>query len=153
MGGKKPKTATAKKKAAAAAEKAAEKAGSSGAKAASKSNEERLTSEELGFVIRTGPDAVHRNVASLEVDACDIVIHAGKQELLFGARLKCNYGQKYGLVGRNGVGKSTLLRAIIARDGRVDIPSQMHMVVHSLKAGCRGCPGLTLTHCYSQAFA
>ena len=82
-----------------------------------KPNDQRLTSEELGFVIRTGPDATHRNRATLEIDAPEIVIHAGKQELLYNAHLRCNYGVKYGLIGRNGVGKSTLLRAMSDRDG------------------------------------
>lgn len=86
---------------------------------------DRLTSEEVGFVIRTGPDAAHRNRHTLEVDATEIVIHAGKQELLYNARLKLNYGKTYGLIGRNGVGKSTMLRSIMERDGRVEIPSHM----------------------------
>lgn len=44
-----------------------------------KPNHERLTSEELGFVIRTGPDAEKRNKATLEIDARDITIHAGRE--------------------------------------------------------------------------
>ena len=43
-----------------------------------KPNHERLTNEELGFVIRTGPDAEKRNKATLEIDAREIVIHAGR---------------------------------------------------------------------------
>ena len=36
---------------------------------------DRLTSDEVGFVIRTGPDASHRNIHTLEVDATEIVMH------------------------------------------------------------------------------
>ena len=52
--------------------------------------------------------------------------HSG-QELLDRAVLAVNYGQHYGLVGRNGVGKSSLLRAISQRyiEG---IPKFMHIV-------------------------
>ena len=44
---------------------------------------------------------------------------------MYNARLKLNYGKKYGLIGRNGVGKSTMLRSIMERDGRVEIPAHM----------------------------
>eukprot|EP00041_Stephanoeca_diplocostata_P034229 m.1152645 g.1152645 ORF g.1152645 m.1152645 type:complete len:315 (-) comp24484_c1_seq14:160-1104(-) len=51
--------------------------------------------------------------------------HSG-QELLDRATLQINYGQKYGLVGRNGVGKSSLLRAIAS--GLIQVPKFIHVV-------------------------
>ena len=88
----------------------------------------RLTAEQLGFHIRTGPDAPSHTGASMDIDATDIVIFAGKQELLYNATLRLTKGHKYGLIGRNGVGKSTLLRAIAERDGRVPIPAHIHIM-------------------------
>ena len=51
---------------------------------------------------------------------------AGKQELLDSAVLALNYGVKYGLVGRNGVGKTTLLRHLA--DGRITLPKFLNVV-------------------------
>ncbi|MDP6762019.1 MAG: ABC-F family ATP-binding cassette domain-containing protein [Planctomycetota bacterium] len=42
----------------------------------------------------------------------DVKKHYGAQEILSGARLRVDPGQKVGLVGRNGGGKTTLLRLI-----------------------------------------
>lgn len=39
-------------------------------------------------------------------------ISFGDKKLLLNAELSLNYGRRYGLVGRNGIGKSTLLRMI-----------------------------------------
>jgi ATPase subunit of ABC transporter with duplicated ATPase domains len=38
-----------------------------------------------------------------------------RQVLLTGANMSLTYGRRYGLVGRNGLGKSTLLRTISRR--------------------------------------
>eukprot|EP00927_Polykrikos_kofoidii_P074106 TRINITY_DN7006_c0_g1_i1.p1 TRINITY_DN7006_c0_g1~~TRINITY_DN7006_c0_g1_i1.p1 ORF type:complete len:656 (-),score=144.33 TRINITY_DN7006_c0_g1_i1:131-1828(-) len=63
----------------------------------------------------------------MDIDVRDVVVTAGRQELLYNAVLKLNKGFKYGLIGRNGVGKSTLLRAMADRDGRVPVPKHMLM--------------------------
>ncbi|XP_065890278.1 ATP-binding cassette sub-family F member 3-like [Dysidea avara] len=49
----------------------------------------------------------------------DFDISFGKRVLLSSANLSMTYGRRYGLVGRNGVGKSTLLRMISKRELRV----------------------------------
>ncbi|CAJ1402964.1 unnamed protein product [Effrenium voratum] len=103
-------------------------------KAAAKKKEEkgkndRMSAETIGFQIRTGPDAPSKTGASMDIEVSEIVVFAGKQELLFNATLRLAQGHKYGLIGRNGVGKSTLLRAMAERDGRVPIP-QHFMIMH-----------------------
>lgn len=64
----------------------------------------------------------------MDIDVRDIVVFAGKQELLYNAVFRVMNGHKYGLIGRNGVGKSTLLRAMAERDGRVPIPNHILMM-------------------------
>lgn len=106
-------------------------------KASSKKKEDKAASakdgrvnvDDLDFVPRTGPEAPSKHGVSMDIDVPDIVIFAGKQELLYNATLKIAHGHKYGLIGRNGVGKSTLLRAISERDGRVPIPKHM-LIMH-----------------------
>lgn len=46
----------------------------------------------------------------------NINISAGTRELLTGANLTLVIGRRYGLVGRNGIGKTTLLRNIVERE-------------------------------------
>ncbi len=50
-----------------------------------------------------------------DVHITGIQLFAGKQELISSGTLVLTYGTHYGLIGRNGVGKSTLLRAIGAK--------------------------------------
>eukprot|EP00441_Pelagodinium_beii_P031378 CAMPEP_0197635314 /NCGR_PEP_ID=MMETSP1338-20131121/11163_1 /TAXON_ID=43686 ORGANISM="Pelagodinium beii, Strain RCC1491" /NCGR_SAMPLE_ID=MMETSP1338 /ASSEMBLY_ACC=CAM_ASM_000754 /LENGTH=596 /DNA_ID=CAMNT_0043207335 /DNA_START=6 /DNA_END=1793 /DNA_ORIENTATION=+ len=90
---------------------------------------DRIAADLLGFQVRTGPDAPSKTGASMDVEVSEVVVFAGKQELLYNATLKLAHGQKYGLIGRNGVGKSTLLRAMAERDGRVPIPKHI-LIMH-----------------------
>lgn len=52
---------------------------------------------------------------SKEIDLADVTVSIGTNELLSSAHLKLSEGVKYVLVGRNGTGKSTLLRAIVEK--------------------------------------
>ncbi|KAF4662154.1 ATP-binding cassette sub- F member 3 [Perkinsus olseni] len=80
----------------------------------------RPTREVLGFVSRSGPDAPRNRTQNMDIEVTDINMFAGRQQLLSGATLRLADGFKYGLVGRNGVGKSTLLRAVAEQD--IQIP-------------------------------
>eukprot|EP00958_Prasinococcus_capsulatus_P002168 scaffold200_cov401-Prasinococcus_capsulatus_cf.AAC.4 len=97
--------------------------------------QQRPTAEELGFFIRTcvgiclarfGPDAAERKNLNMDIKVTGITLYAGKQELISSGTLALTYGVKYGLVGRNGVGKSTLLRAI--SDRTVKIPDFLFVI-------------------------
>ncbi|KAF0711751.1 Aste57867_5102 [Aphanomyces stellatus] len=71
----------------------------------------------------------HENYNIKLIDVC---LSIGNRELLVGAQLKLEAGVHYGLVGRNGTGKSTLLQAL--GDGLFEgISSHIHvMYVHQL---------------------
>jgi ATP-binding cassette, subfamily F, member 2 len=49
------------------------------------------------------------------------------RELLGSTTLELNYGRRYGLIGANGVGKSTMLKALAARD--VPIPEHVDITI------------------------
>ena len=49
-------------------------------------------------------------------------------ELLSDASIELNYGRKYGLVGLNGCGKTTLLEAIAARE--FPVPKHFDIYLH-----------------------
>ena len=61
--------------------------------------------DDMPFFERSGPSASKRKSMSMDIKIGGIRMCAGKQELLDSAVLALNYGVKYGLVGRNGVGK------------------------------------------------
>jgi ATP-binding cassette subfamily F protein 2 len=97
------------------AAKAEAEAASSGTKTPQLRDGGRQTSEELGFQIRTGPDAVRNRTRNLDIEVNDVCMYAGGSELLYNTTLKLVHGVNYGLIGRNGVGKSTLLRHIASK--------------------------------------
>jgi ATPase subunit of ABC transporter with duplicated ATPase domains len=86
----------------------------------------RLTADELGFFIRSGPDANRRANSNMDIQIGNIQLYGGRQELLTDATLKLVHGTKYGLVGRNGTGKSTLLHAIA--DRVIPMPEHVHII-------------------------
>ncbi len=60
----------------------------------------------------------------IKVDGIDISI--GGKRILTDTSLTLAYGRRYGLVGQNGVGKSTLLRALSRRE--VAIPTHISIL-------------------------
>ena len=105
------------KKAAAAAKAAEERRAANGG---------RLSAEDLGFFIRSGPDCNRRANSNMDIQISNVQLYGGRQELLTDATLKLVHGTKYGLVGRNGTGKSTLLHAI--SDRLIPMPSHLHII-------------------------
>lgn len=86
----------------------------------------RLSSEDLGFHIRSGPDANRRANCNMDIHISGIQLYGGRDELIQEGVLKLVFGTKYGLVGRNGCGKSTLLRAISERV--IKLPEFLHII-------------------------
>jgi len=86
----------------------------------------RPTAADLGFHIRTGPDCALRQSLDMNIKVENFGLAAGSRELIGSGLLALTYGTKYGLVGRNGVGKSTLLRAIASK--QIKLPSFLHII-------------------------
>jgi ATP-binding cassette subfamily F protein 3 len=73
--------------------------------------------------LQLGADAQSKS-KDIKVDGIDVSI-AGKR-ILTDTSLTLAYGRRYGLVGQNGVGKSTLLRALSRRE--VSIPTHISIL-------------------------
>ncbi|KAK4532160.1 hypothetical protein CCYA_CCYA11G3017 [Cyanidiococcus yangmingshanensis] len=84
-----------------------------------------IEGEDGYFVERTGPDAATRRSASMDICIEGINLMVGRLELLSSAVLKLTFGRKYGLVGRNGEGKTQLLCALAQR--RLPVPSHIRI--------------------------
>ena len=65
----------------------------------------------------------------IKIDSYSLSYHG--RLLIEGAEISLNYGQRYGLLGENGSGKSTFLKSIAERD--VEIPE--HIDVRDPRAG------------------
>lgn len=93
--------------------------------------------DKPAFFERTGKNAAARKNMNMDISVTDIQLwagqvggsvdgHAGGQELIDRATLALTFGRNYGMVGRNGVGKTTILRAIACRE--IPIPEMFHVV-------------------------
>ena len=69
-----------------------------------------------GFIPRSGESRAEAINEHRDICIEDINIQIGKLIILEGGTLQLTHGQKYGLIGRNGVGKSTLLKAVATRE-------------------------------------
>jgi ATP-binding cassette, subfamily F, member 3 len=75
----------------------------------------------------------------IKIDAIDLFF-AGNR-LLTDASLTLAYGRRYGLVGNNGIGKSTLLRALSRRE--ISVPT--HISILHVEQEVRTGAGMWLT--------
>ena len=68
---------------------------------------------------------------NMNIQVPNFDLHIGKgQMLLDNAELKINYGKRYGIIGRNGIGKSVLLRAISSREGPFSCIPTWYSILH-----------------------
>ncbi|KAG7096586.1 hypothetical protein E1B28_004005 [Marasmius oreades] len=70
-------------------------------------------------------EAVNSKNKSKDIHLPSIDVNFGSNRILSGATLTLAHGRRYGLIGRNGVGKSTLLRHIAMRE----VPIPPHITI------------------------
>ena len=74
------------------------------------------------------PPSAPRNADSLLVAAHDVHVHYGESHVLRGVSLSVRAGEAIGLLGRNGMGKTTLIRTLMGllrpSRGRIEIRGQ-----------------------------
>lgn len=80
--------------------------------------------EEMFMKINPLQSAASKN-KSKDIHLPSIDVSFGSNRILSGASLTLAYGRRYGIIGRNGVGKSTLLRHIAMRD----VPIPPHITI------------------------
>lgn len=71
----------------------------------------------------TGILSSHPQSRDVQIDSFTLLYHG--HELLQDSKLELNYGRRYGLLGLNGCGKSTMLKSLAARE--VPIPEHVDM--------------------------
>jgi branched-chain amino acid transport system ATP-binding protein len=75
--------------------------------------------------MRTAPGATIPNGGELIVDVRDLHAWYGSSHVLHGVDVRMGRGQSLGLLGRNGMGKSTLIRTLLGhvaqRDGQIQL--------------------------------
>ena len=87
---------------------------------------ETMTYEEFYMAVnplQLGSDSQSKS-KDVKIDRVDLSI--GGQRILTDASLTLAYGHRYGLVGQNGIGKSTLLRALSRRE--VAVPTHISIL-------------------------
>lgn len=86
-------------------------------------HKKQQTYEEMFMKINPLEAAAASKNKSKDIHLPSIDVNFGSNRILSGASLTLAHGRRYGLIGRNGVGKSTLLRHIAMRE--VPIPSHI----------------------------
>jgi len=74
-------------------------------------------------IVNHTKDASHK----MDIIVNTITIIVGGKTLLDNASLRLAYGRKYGLIGRNGIGKTTLLNHIARKDIE-GFPQHLHVL-------------------------
>ena len=69
----------------------------------------------------------YKDCSHVQIENFDL--HAEQETLLKDVKLNLIYGQKYGIVGRNGVGKSSFLRAMAKREAKFDQIPKSHTIL------------------------
>eukprot|EP01098_Paradermamoeba_levis_P014553 TRINITY_DN6990_c0_g1_i1.p1 TRINITY_DN6990_c0_g1~~TRINITY_DN6990_c0_g1_i1.p1 ORF type:complete len:346 (-),score=117.25 TRINITY_DN6990_c0_g1_i1:5-1042(-) len=80
--------------------------------------------ENFGVIKRSNNPNNLKLSRDIQIDNIDL--NFGATELLKGASLSLSFGRRYGLVGRNGAGKSSLLRALANRE--LNFPSHIQIL-------------------------
>ncbi|KAH9024309.1 hypothetical protein EDB85DRAFT_276678 [Lactarius pseudohatsudake] len=81
--------------------------------------------EEMFMKINPLQSAAASKNKSKDIHLPSIDVSFGSNRILSGASLTLAYGRRYGIIGRNGVGKSTLLRHIAMRE----VPIPPHITI------------------------
>ncbi|KAF8519203.1 P-loop containing nucleoside triphosphate hydrolase protein [Gautieria morchelliformis] len=81
--------------------------------------------EEVFMKVNSLEAAASAKGKSKDIHLPSIDVTFGSNRILTGASLTLAYGRRYGLIGRNGVGKSTLLRHIALRE----VPVPAHITI------------------------
>ncbi|KAI0297540.1 P-loop containing nucleoside triphosphate hydrolase protein [Multifurca ochricompacta] len=81
--------------------------------------------EEMFMTINPLQSAAASKNKSKDIHLPSIDVSFGSNRILSGASLTLAYGRRYGIIGRNGVGKSTLLRHISMRE----VPIPPHITI------------------------
>lgn len=103
---------------------------------ASKLINEQSTEDYDSFFLKVNPiefGAGAGKSKDIKIDTFDLYVGDG-QRILSNASLSLSYGRRYGLIGQNGIGKSTLLRALSRRE--LDIPK--HITILHVEQELRG---------------
>jgi len=81
---------------------------------------------------------IHTKVGSSDINCANVYLEVPGKVLLNGAEFKLGSGRKYGLIGRNGIGKTTLLYSICRKEfkGLEDAP-QILLVEQEVKGDDR----------------
>ncbi|KAG5733147.1 hypothetical protein E4T56_gene13597, partial [Termitomyces sp. T112] len=82
--------------------------------------------EEMFMKINPLESSASSKQKSKDIHLPSIDVSFGSNRILSGASLTLAHGRRYGLIGRNGVGKSTLLRHIAMRE--VPIPPHISIL-------------------------
>ncbi|TEB39145.1 P-loop containing nucleoside triphosphate hydrolase protein [Coprinellus micaceus] len=88
-------------------------------------HKKQQTYEEMFMKINPLEAVANSKSKSKDIHLPSIDVSFGSNRILSGASLTLAHGRRYGLIGRNGVGKSTLLRHIAMRD----VPIPPHITI------------------------
>jgi ATP-binding cassette subfamily F protein 1 len=92
---------------------------------AEQARKEALRDDRDAFTVAIGDDDAHANVKDITIH--NFSVSARGKELLKNASIKISHGNRYGLVGPNGMGKSTLLKHIAWRE--IPVPQNIDVLL------------------------